>query len=321
MRRKYRTSDLADYVNWLYFFHAWGLPPRMASIAKVHGCAACRSAWLDAFPDEERPKAREAMQLFADAQQLLSRLSPYLAVQAVVKLFPANSDGDDIVLYLPAESPHCAAAGEPTFRLPMLRQQCPDADGFCHCLADFIRPVQGGRRDTIGLFATSVEHRATRHAPQRVGEKPASASGDDYRDLLVQTLSDRLAEAAAERVHEEVRKSVWGYAPDERLTIDELHAEKFQGIRPAVGYPSLPDISLNFLLDRLLHFGQIGAALTEHAMMVPHASTSGLMLAHPDAHYFSVGRISEEQLADYAERRGTTPGQLRPYLAANLPTP
>lgn len=127
---------------------------------------------------------------------------------------------------------------------------------------------------------------------------------DPYKHLLVQTLSDRLAEAATEKMHEYVRKEAWGYAKDEILSMPDLLVEKYQGIRPAVGYPSLPDQSINFLLDELLDMKQIGITLTENGAMYPHASVCGLMFAHPAAEYFSVGKIGEDQLEDYARRRG-----------------
>ena len=141
---------------------------------------------------------------------------------------------------------------------------------------------------------------------------------DPYEKMMAQLLADRLAEAAAERMHEEVRKHYWGYAKDENLSMEQLHQEQFQGIRPAVGYPSLPDASLNFVLDELLDFRQIGITLTESGAMRPHASVSGLMLAHPEAHYFSIGRIGEDQLADYARRRQMPIDKMRKFLTANL---
>ena len=136
--------------------------------------------------------------------------------------------------------------------------------------------------------------------------------------LLHSTLADRLAEATAERMHEEVRKHYWGYAKDEQLTMQELHAEKFQGIRPAVGYPSLPDQSINFLIDELLRLEDIGIAISEHGAMIPHSSVSGFMFAHPKAHYFSVGNIGEDQLCDYSSRRGLSVDTLRNFLVSNL---
>lgn len=160
----------------------------------------------------------------------------------------------------------------------------------------------------IGVFAASVDS-----AMQEVYDNT-----DSYNMMLVQTLSDRLAEASAECLHEEVRKSIWGYAPDENLTIDELHSEKFVGIRPAVGYPCLPDISLNFIIDELVDFKSIGVQLTDHGMMMPHASVSGFMLRHPLATYFSVGKIDDVQLKDYAGRRGFDIEEMRKYLQGNI---
>ena len=306
MVRTYRIADLGDYINWQYFFHAWSLPPRMASVARVHGCDACRGAWVETFNAADKEKARQAMRLFADAQQMLSRLAPFVAVKAVVELLPANADGDDIVLH--------RAAGD--FRLPMLRQQLPGDDGHCLCLADFLRPQDQGTPDTLGLFAVAAHNDAPLLSATRqlTSLHPALSLADGYDALLIQTLSDRLAEAGAEVLHLEVRRTLWGYAPDERLSIEDLHAEAFQGIRPAVGYPSLPDLSLNFLLDAVLDFSRVGIRLTEHAMMQPHAAVSGMMFAHPDAHYFAVGPISEEQVADYAHRRGCAASDIRPYI-------
>lgn len=295
MHHRYRISDIIDYINWLYFFHAWGLPMKFASIAKVHACDACRASWVASFPLEEQVKAKEAARLYVDAQRQLSRLTPYTTIHAKVELFDANAQGDDIVILFNKDDK------EEQFLLPMLRQQQPDADGFCLCLADFLRPIEQGKADRIGVFATSVSS--------------MPATGDDYASLLTQTLCDRLAEAAAERLHQQVRTELWGYAPEEQLTMEELHQEKFQGIRPAVGYPSLPDISINFLIDRLISFESIGVTLTEHGMMRPHASVSGLMFAHPQAHYFSIGEISEEQLQDYAQRRNLPADELRKYLS------
>ena len=138
--------------------------------------------------------------------------------------------------------------------------------------------------------------------------------GDDYHRLLAQTLADRLAEATAEMGHQEVRRRLWGYAPDEAFSPEELFQEKYQGRRPAVGYPSLPDQSLNFLLDRVLDFSSLDVSLTENGAMQPHASTSGLILAHPATRHFAVGPISEEQLLDYARRRGEDPEWLRRFM-------
>lgn len=207
------------------------------------------------------------------------------------ELYDANADGDDIVV------------GQK--RIPLLRQQQGDPPYLC--LSDFLRPQSSGMKDRIGLFATSVD----------IGMETDFES-DPYQKMMAQLLADRLAEAAAERTHEQVRKVYWGYAGDEHLTIREMLVEKFQGIRPAVGYPSLPDTSLNFVLDELLDMKQIGIRLTESGAMKPHASVSGLMFAHPQARYFSLGKIGEDQLRDYARRRGLPLEVCRKFLAANL---
>ena len=277
MRKNYRISDLKDYINWVYFFHAWSLPQQ----------------------------SEESKHLFDEAQNMLQRLQPYVKVKTVVELMPAWSEGDDIVVQpmRPCECGQSHPCGEP-IRLPMLRQQVPGKDGMCHCLSDFIRPHSAMRQDKIGIFATSTSIDVHKTFPD-----------DDYSQMLLQTLADRLAEAGAERLHEEVRKTLWGYAPNEQLTMAELHQEKFQGIRPAVGYPCLPDISINFLLDKLIGFKSIGVTLTTSAMMQPHASVSGLMISLPQAHYFAVGKIDSDQLADYARRRQLPPEEIHKYIS------
>lgn len=290
----YPIHQLREYINWIYFFHAWGFQPRFAAIADIHGCDACKAGWLAAFPEEDRQKASEAMQLFKEANRLLDELEGDFNVHAIVKLMEANADGDNLIL-----------DGKV---FPLLRQQSaagPDAPLLC--LSDFVRPLASGIKDTVGAFATCVD----------AGIETIHRQ-DAYKHLLVQTLSDRLAEAAAEKLHEHVRKELWGYAKDENLTIKELFNVKYQGIRPAVGYPSLPDQSVNFLLDELLEMGKIGISLTENGAMYPHASVCGLIFAHPAARYFAIGKIGEDQLKDYAARRNQPVGQIRKFLAANL---
>lgn len=284
MRSDYDIHEVRPYINWTYFYHAW-------------------SVTADRLEDER-------IRLRADADQVLDDMEGRFQTHSLFLLMPAASDGDDIVL--------------PEARLPMLRQQ--GGEGTSLCMADFIKPIgptgelawdadgESSAHDStsqvpdinthIGLFAASVDAHFTD------GDVPS----DDYRQLLLQTLADRLAEATAERLHQRVRRELWGYAPDEQLTMDELHQERFQGIRPAVGYPSLPDMSMNFVLDSLLDMRQIGIQLTESGMMQPHASVSGLMLAHPEARYFDVGRIGQDQLLDYARRRHMPAERLRTFL-------
>ena len=239
-------------------------------------------------------KAKDAqLELRSEAEKLLADMEGRYHTRAVFALCEANSEGDDIIIN--------------GTRVPMLRQQKVIPGKPNLCLADFIRPASSGIKDTIGLFATSVDAAFT-----------SNNEGDPYQRMLSQTLADRLAEATAEKFHEDVRKKYWGYAADEQLTIKDLLAERYQGIRPAVGYPSIPDTSMNFLLYELLDMKGIGINLTESGMMVPHASVSGFMFAHPQSRYFDLGKIDDEQLEDYARRRNKPVEELRKYLASTL---
>ena len=239
-------------------------------------------------------KAKDAqLELSSEAEKLLADMEGRYHTRAVFALCEANSEGDDIIIN--------------GTRVPMLRQQKVIPGKPNLCLADFIRPASSGIKDTIGLFATSVDAAFT-----------SNNEGDPYQRMLSQTLADRLAEATAEKFHEDVRKKYWGYATDEQLTIKDLLAERYQGIRPAVGYPSIPDTSMNFLLYELLDMKEIGINLTESGMMVPHASVSGFMFAHPQSRYFDLGKIDDDQLEDYARRRNKPVEELRKYLASTL---
>ena len=256
----YSIADVAPYINWIYFFHAWG---------------------SNQMPQQDRA------QLQHEAEERLDRYSRTYRTHAVFLLFDAHGEDDDIVV------------GDA--RIPCLRQQQPGSDYLC--LADFVSPAN----DHVGVFATTVD-----------AGLETDFADDPYEKMMMQLLADRLAEATAERLHEEVRKQHWGYAPDEQLSIHDMLCERWQGIRPAVGYPSLPDTSLNFVIDRLIGMHRIGIRLTESGAMKPHASVSGLMMAHPEARYFTVGMIGDDQLADYARRRGVPVGLMRKFLQANL---
>ena len=256
----YSIADVAPYINWIYFFHAWG---------------------SSQMPQQDRA------QLQHEAEERLDRYSHTYRTHAVFQLYDAHSEDDDIVL--------------DDTRIPCLRQQQSGSDFLC--LADFISPAN----DHVGVFATTVD-----------AGLETDFRDDPYEKMMMQLLADRLAEATAERLHEEVRKQHWGYAPDEQLSIHDMLCERWQGIRPAVGYPSLPDTSLNFVIDRLIGMQQIGIRLTESGAMKPHASVSGLMMAHPEARYFTVGMIGDDQLADYARRRGVPVPLMRKFLQANL---
>lgn len=245
------------------------------------------------FAWQLRDKA-EQERMRREAEDVLRRLEGRYNAYALFSLADANGDGDDLLI--------------DGVRLPLLRQQnAKDSDTPNLCLSDFVRPVSSGVKDRVGVFATTVD----------IGLE-TDFDGDDYMKMMTQLLADRLAEAAAERMHEQVRKTYWGYAPDEHLTMQELHSERFVGIRPAVGYPSLPDASVNFVIADMLGIKDIGIRLTESGAMKPHASVSGLMLAHPEARYFSVGKIGEDQLRDYSHRRGVPVEVMRRFLGSNL---
>lgn len=272
MNKTYSISELTPFINWLYFYHAWGLSGK---------------------PREDKEKMKQ------EALQMLASWEEKYHTHAIFRLFEVCSEGDDLIFFL----------SEKKLRFPMLRQQHPSAPGEPNlCLADFIRPLSQGIRDQVGVFCTSVD-----------GTVIDEYSHDDYLNMMAQTLSDRLAEATAEKLHEEVRKdrAYWGYAPDENLTIEQQHREEYQGIRPAIGYPSLPDTSANFLIDQLIDMKQAGIRLTETGMMTPHASVSGFMFAHPKSHYFELGKIGDDQLRDYARRRGVPVELMRRFLAVN----
>lgn len=298
VRLHYTVREVAPYINWIYYFHAWGMEPRFATIADIHDCPACRASWIASFAQEEQPKAREAMKLYDEATGQLRQWANEPACHALFLITRARSEGDDIIV-------------NDAVRIPFLRQQHTGKSGYAMCLSDFIAPSQPSPEEgvadianTIGVFATTVN-------------LPANDQLSTL-DFQLSTLSDRLAEATSEKMHEEVRKKYWGYAKKERLTIQELHNEKFQGIRPAVGYPSLPDQSENFLIDKLICLADIGISLSENGAMKPHCSVSGFMFAHPKAHYFSIGEIGEDQLVDYAHRRGVDIEQIRKFLIKNL---
>lgn len=233
-------------------------------------------------------KGEERDRLHADANAMLDSWQGRHHTHAIFEIMDANSDGDDIIVK--------------GIRLPMLRQQ-QSVGNYNFCLADFIRPLSSGMKDQLGAFATTVDATLTKEY-----------ENDVYQRMLSQTLADRLAEGTAEKMHLEVRRKYWGYAPDERLSMADFHAERYQGIRPAVGYPSMPDTSVNFLLERLIGMSKIGIRLTESGMMQPHASVSGLMFAHPKARYFNVGKIGDDQLRDYARRRGLPVELMRKFL-------
>lgn len=293
-------EEIIPYIHWTFFFAAWKLNGRFSEITKIHGCDACRASWLAGFPEADRSKAAEAMQLYKDAVKLLDRLVEMKAeyCKAVYGFFPANSEGDNIRM------------GQVS--IPLLRQQAKKEEDVYKSLSDYVLPASEGRTDYVGAFVVTAGVGA-----EYLKEK-LEAEGDTYNSMLLQTLTDRLAEAVAEYLHEKVRKEYWGYAPDESLSVEDLYRVKYQGIRPAVGYPSLPDQLLNYTLDNLLDMSQIGVKLTENGAMYPTATVSGFYFAHPSSQYFMIGSIDEEQMNDYAARRNLSEAEARKLLSRNI---
>jgi 5-methyltetrahydrofolate--homocysteine methyltransferase len=273
----YDLPELRRHIDWTPFFASWELVGRFPAIL------------------EDDVVGKAATDLYADAQRMLDRIlqEGLLEARGVVGFWPANTDGDDVIVYADEDRETELA------RLHTLRQQMlKSGDGANVALADFVAPV-GTRPDYIGGFAVTAGHGELAQA------KAFKDAGDDYSAILFTALADRLAEAFAEALHRRVRTELWGYAPDEPFDIDTLIAEQYRGIRPAPGYPAQPDHTEKATLFRLLDAtSAAGIELTESFAMTPPAAVSGLYFAHPEAHYFGVGRIERDQVADYAKRKG-----------------
>jgi 5-methyltetrahydrofolate--homocysteine methyltransferase len=274
----YDLNELVPYIDWTPFFQTWELKGRYPAI-------------LD--DEEQGPAAR---QLWDDAQRMLAQVlqKQWFRPKAVIGFWPANAIGDDIRLFTDEGREDELA----TFYT--LRQQLTKRDGRPNmALADFVAPSASGRPDYVGGFVVTAG----------IGEAEIAdrfeRANDDYSSILVKALADRFAEAFAERMHERVRKEFWGYSPDEAATPDDLIQERYQGIRPAPGYPAQPDHTEKTTLFRLLNARQrIGVELTESFAMWPGSSVSGIYLSHPEAFYFGVAKVERDQVEDYAKRKG-----------------
>jgi 5-methyltetrahydrofolate--homocysteine methyltransferase len=278
-------AELRAMIDWQFFFLAWELKGKYPAILR-------------------QPAARE---LFDDANTLLDKIIAEQALDArgAYGFWPACSDGDDIIINKgPGGGP--GADGESVLRVPMLRQQTTKPAGRANrCLADYVAPAG----DHIGAFAVAI------HGAEDLAAG-LEAAHDDYQAIMVKALADRLAEAFAEHAHLSARRD-W-FEPDADPAIEDLHAERFRGIRPAFGYPSLPDHSLKRPMFGLLDAGQIGMTLTESCAMLPASSVSGLVFANPGARYFTVGRVGRDQVGDYARRRGIALAEAELWLQPNL---
>jgi 5-methyltetrahydrofolate--homocysteine methyltransferase len=303
-KRVFKNFDLAElepYIDWGPFFQTWDLAGPFPAILK------------------DEVVGTEAQRVFSDGKRMLKRLieGRWLQAHALMGLYPANSVGDDIVLWTDETRSQRALTWHG------LRQQTekPLRDGVQNpnrCLSDFVAPLndaQGkpsGLQDHVGLFAV------TAGVGVDAKEKYFMDDHDDYSAIMLKALADRLAEAFAECMHARVRRDLWGYAAAEQLSFEELIKEKYQGIRPAPGYPACPDHSVKKQMFDLLQCQDIGMTLTESMAMTPAASVSGFYLAHPEATYFNVGRIGDDQVQDLAKRQGVDDKDLLRLLAPNL---
>jgi 5-methyltetrahydrofolate--homocysteine methyltransferase len=317
--KNFDLSELAQYIDWGPFFQTWDLAGPFPAILK------------------DEVVGTEAVRVYADGQRMLKRLieGRWLTANGVIGLYPANSvNDDDIELYTDDTRTEVAMTWHG------LRQQAEKQviDGVIRpsrCLADFVAPKQGlanasksiannvdftgtsGKKhsqlqDYIGVFAVTAGIGAEKK------EKYFQDDLDDYSSIMLKALADRLAEAFAECLHHRVRTDLWGYAPLEALTPEELIAEKYKGIRPAPGYPACPDHSVKRDMFELLQCDEIGMSLTESLAMTPAASVSGFYIGHPASTYFNVGKIGDDQLKDLSARKGVAEKDLQRLLAPNL---
>jgi 5-methyltetrahydrofolate--homocysteine methyltransferase len=285
-------SELVPFIDWTPFFHSWEM----------------KGSYPKIFQDPHR--GSEAKKLFDEAQEMLSKLmeEKWLKANAVVGIYPAHAEGDDILVYdSESEKNHIA-----TFF--SLRQQTEKSDGQQNlALSDFLLPKNPDRLDYIGAFAVTTGI----GMDEKVAE--FEKAHDDYSAIMIKALGDRLAEAFAEFLHLKVRREIWAYAPDEKFSNEELIKELYSGIRPAPGYPSQPDHTEKITLFKLLEVEKnTGITLTESLAMVPTAAVSGLYFAHPESHYFALGKIQKDQVEDYAKRKGMSVEEAERWLSPVL---
>jgi 5-methyltetrahydrofolate--homocysteine methyltransferase len=312
----YPLAELVDCIDWTPFFQAWELAGKYPAILT------------------DDIVGSQASELYRDARAMLDRIvdEKWLTAKAVFGIWPANSIGDDVEVQLlppragegrdggnaadspPPQPSPVHGGGSRNIALHFLRQQVDKpADRPDFCLADFIAPKDSGKQDWIGAFAVTAGIGIDAHVAR------FEADHDDYNAILLKALADRLAEALAERLHQRVRTEFWGYAAGESLDNEALIAERYDGIRPAPGYPACPEHSEKDTLFRLLDAqANAGMSLTESFAMLPTAAVSGYYFSHPRSQYFVVGRVSREQVADYAKRKGVAVAQVERWLASNL---
>ena len=285
-------SVVRKYIDWTPFFMTWQLSGKYPLILR------------------HEVVGEEATNLFNDANALLDDIinSKKLTAKAVFGLFPAHRQQDDLILFKDERR------DEQLMKLHQLRQQSKKPAGqFNRCLADYVADEASGIKDYVGAFAVSAGYGCDELV------KEFAAQHDDYNSILVKAVADRLAEASAEYLHEKIRKEYWGYAAEESLANEDLIREKYQGIRPAPGYPACPEHTEKGLLWDLLNVQEnIGMELTSSFAMWPGAAVSGWYFAHPESKYFAVAKVAKDQVIDYATRKEMTLPQAERWLSANL---
>ena len=288
----YNLKELVGRIDWTPFFRTWELKGNYPAILK------------------DVKYGETARELLKDAEAMIENIihQKWLKASAVVGFWPANTEGDDIILYTSEDRSEILA------RVPMLRQQIRKREGRPnYCLADYIAPIETGIKDYFGGFVLT----AGGNIEQKVTE--FEANHDDYNAILLKAIADRFAEAFAERIHERVRREFWGYGVTEKLSNEDIIKERYDGIRPAPGYPACPDHSGKpQLFDLLSAEKRAGVILTENFAMLPAASVSGYYFSHPESHYFGIGKINKDQVENYASRRDATIEQAEKWLQPSL---
>jgi 5-methyltetrahydrofolate--homocysteine methyltransferase len=294
-------EELIPFIDWNPFFQTWELRGKYPN-----------RAYPKIFDDAD--VGAEARKLFDDAQAMLKQIvaGNWLQARGVVGIFPANAEGDDVELFAP-EADGARAAAEPIGRFCTLRQQAEKetSEPFL-ALADFVAPRASGVRDYVGAFAVGI------HGSE-VQVAKFEAEHDDFKKIMLQALADRLAEAYAESLHARVRRELWGYAPAEALDAADMLKVKYQGIRPAPGYPSQPDHTEKRTMWRLLDAERhSGIRLTDSLAMLPAPSVSALCFAAPESSYFALGKVNKDQVESYAARKGMALEEAEKWLAPAL---
>jgi len=288
----YPLGEIREYISWIFFFLVWQL----------------RGKWPDILKDPKQGK--EASRLYDDALKMLDWIveNGILKANGILGFFPANAVGDDIEVYSNEDRSEVLAS------FVNLRSQVKKSDHTPNlCLADFLAPRSSGRIDYLGIFAVTAGLGIEEQL------KKFEADHDDYSSIMLKALADRLAEAFTELLHKKVRREYWGYNPGESLSLEDMILEKYQGIRPAHGYPACPDHSEKETLFKLLNVAdKTGIELTHSHAMFPAASVSGLIFANPESRYFYVGRIGRDQARDYAKRKKAKVEMVESWLASNL---